>query len=449
MPDLAANNERSTIAAVATAPGQGGIGVVRLSGPDASRIAQAVCGRLPAPRMAAFRHFRDRAGQVLDEGLCLWFPGPASYTGEDVVELQGHGGPVVLDLLLGEILSHGARPARPGEFSERAFLNGRLDLAQAEAVADLIESGSAQAARAAMRSLQGVFSDAVDALVAGLTDLRVYVEAAIDFPEEEIDFLADESVLRRLDGLAADFAELQRRAGQGRLLREGITMVIAGRPNAGKSSLLNALAGYEAAIVTDVPGTTRDLLRERIQVDGMPLHVIDTAGLHVSEDRVEREGMRRAREEIARADHVLVVLDDSAGGVWPDDLPAGVDRTVVYNKVDVTGRPAGEVDGQAEAVAVSAKTAAGLEALHARLKSVMGYQGVAADGFTARRRHLEALDRARSHLERGRACLEDQRAGELLAEELRLAQRELEEITGAFTSDDLLGRIFSSFCIGK
>lgn len=440
-----------SIAAVATPAGRGGVGIVRLSGKDAASIARAVIGKLPEPRRAAFRRFNDSAGNVIDEGLVLYFPGPGSFTGEDVVEFQGHGGPVVMDMLLQALLAQGARVARPGEFTERAFLNDRLDLAQAEAVADLIDAGSAQAARAALRSLHGEFSTRIHGLVQALIEARMYVEAAIDFPEEEVDFLSDDALRRRLADLREQFASLASTAQQGRLLHDGLTVVIAGPPNAGKSSLLNALAGTDAAIVTDIPGTTRDVLRERIQIDGMPLHVIDTAGLRDSADVVEAEGIRRARKEFERADLLLLLSDTTRDDLEvPDDLPPNLRVTQVRNKIDLSGEPAGieEHDGKT-IVRLSVKTGAGMDALRDHLKSVAGFQAQGADVFIARRRHLDALARAREHLETGVSALEASHAGELLAEELRLAQLALNEITGEFSSDDLLGKIFSSFCIGK
>lgn len=448
-------DSRDTIAAIATPPGRGGVGIVRVSGPAVPAIAAQLLGAIPPPRRAVLRRFRDEQDRVIDSGIALYFPGPGSFTGEDVLELHGHGGPVVLDLLLRRVCALGARPARPGEFSERAFLNDKLDLAQAEAIADLIDSGSEQAARAALRSLQGEFSTAVHALTEALIQLRMYVEAAIDFPDEDVDFLAAPEVGRRLADIRGRFDELRRRAQQGALLREGMTVVIAGRPNAGKSSLLNALAGYEAAIVTEIPGTTRDVLRERIHIDGMPLHIIDTAGLRESGDIVEREGVRRAQAEMQRADRVLLVVDDAlardAGDTEiPRDLPAQLPVTVVRNKIDLSGRPAAvaETDTGTE-VALSARDGTGLELLRDHLKRAAGFQQAGADTFSARTRHLDALERARGHLEDGARLLAEQQAGELLAEELRLAQQCLSEITGEFTSEDLLGRIFASFCIGK
>jgi tRNA modification GTPase len=442
-----------TITAIATPPGRGGIGIVRLSGPRAAEIASCVAAPLPAVRRAGFRRFKDAQGNVIDEGLLLHFPAPNSFTGEDVVEFQGHGGAVVLDLLLQRLVELGARLARPGEFSERAFLNDRMDLAQAEAVADLIDAGSAQAARAALRSLHGEFSRHIHALVEALIQLRMYVEAAIDFPEEEIDFLSDTALASRLVDVRGRFERLTATATQGRLLHDGLTIVIAGPPNAGKSSLLNALAGTDAAIVSDIPGTTRDVLRERIQIDGLPLHIIDTAGLRESGDVVEAEGMRRARAEIERADRVLLVVD--AADVAPDPnelarLPADRPVTVVRNKIDLTGEPAGlERQGDRTTLRLSVQTGKGMNVLRTHLKEVAGFQAQETDVFIARRRHLEALARARAHVEQGVMALQVSRAGELLAEELRLAQHDLGEITGEFGNEDLLGRIFSNFCIGK
>ncbi|MFO1371618.1 MAG: tRNA uridine-5-carboxymethylaminomethyl(34) synthesis GTPase MnmE [Candidatus Competibacteraceae bacterium] len=444
-----------TIAAIATPPGRGGVGIVRVSGPAVPTIAVALLGAVSSPRSAVFRRFRAGDGGVLDEGIALYFPAPHSFTGEDVLELQGHGGPVVMDLLLARVLELGARPARPGEFSERAFLNDKLDLAQAEAIADLIASDTAAAARAALRSLQGDFSRRVHGLVEGLIGLRMYVEAAIDFPEEEIDFLADGVIAARLGELREQLSALQAAAGQGRLLRDGMTVVIAGRPNAGKSSLLNHLAGREAAIVTAMPGTTRDVLHEHVSIDGMPLHVIDTAGLRDSDDLVEREGVRRAWIEIAAADRILMVVDDQLGLTTEERslrerLPADTPVTVIYNKIDLSSRPpivrAGEWGTE---ILLSVKTEAGLELLREHLKSCMGYHSGGEGIFMARRRHLEALERATAMLKRAAYQLEVVRAGELVAEELREAQNALAEITGEFTSEDLLSRIFSSFCIGK
>ena len=443
-----------TIAAVATPPGRGGVGIVRLSGRGTRRIAEAMLGRLPRPRHATLANFLDANGQPIDKGLALFFPAPHSFTGEDVLELHGHGGAVVLDMALNRTLELGARVARPGEFSERAFLNGKLDLTQAEAVADLIEAGSESAARSALRSLAGEFSQRVHALVEGFTRLRLYVEAAIDFPEEEIDFLGDERVGRELAALEHDIVQLLESTRQGCLLHDGMTVVLAGPPNAGKSSLLNALAQTETAIVSPIPGTTRDVLRERIHIDGMPLHIVDTAGLRESRDAIESEGIRRAREQMERADRVLLVMDDAVDEDIPAEvlkhLPPHLPRTLIRNKIDLTNRAPGISSSSGnDVIALSAKTGNGLDVLRRHLKECMGFQPVGEGTFIARRRHLDAIRGALKHIGRGKEQLTTTRAGELLAEELRLGQQALSEITGEFTSDDLLGRIFSSFCIGK
>lgn len=446
-----------TIAAQATPPGQGGVGIIRVSGPRTRTIAQALLGKLPPPRHAVFSEFQDARQAAIDQGVALFFPAPRSFTGEDVLELHGHGGPAVMDLLLQRVLEAGARLARPGEFSERAFLNGKLDLAQAEAVADLISAASEGAARAALRSLQGAFSQRVHALVAMLIALRVHIEAAIDFPEEEVDFLADASLRARCRALIDDIELLQRDTRHGRLLHDGLTVVLAGPPNTGKSSLLNVLAQQDSAIVSPTPGTTRDVLREQIVIDGMPLHVLDTAGLRESHDDVEREGVRRARAAVQQADHVLIVVDDSdpLGADVHEllgQLPVGVARTLVRNKIDKTGRLPGAIGaagaGAEAELAVSAVTGAGLDALRVRLKDCAGFAPSETGSFSARRRHLEAIERARAHIDNGLEQLTS-RQGELAAEELRHAQQALDEITGEFSTDDLLGRIFSSFCIGK
>ena len=444
-----------TIAAIATPSGAGGVGIVRLSGADVPVIAEQLLGRLPQVRRAEVHRFTETDGTLIDTGLVLYFAAPASFTGEHVLELHGHGGPVVMDCLLQRALSLGARPARPGEFSERAFLNNKLDLAQAEAIADLIESSTTAAAHAAARSLQGEFSNRVHVLVEQLTRLRMYVEAAIDFPEEEIDFLSDAAVANMLADLRKAFADLSARAQQGQLLRDGMTLVIAGRPNAGKSSLLNALSGRDTAIVTEIPGTTRDVLREHIEIDGLPLHIVDTAGLHDSDDPVEQAGMQRARLALEQADRVLLVIDDQQGLTAADqailaELPSSVPCTHIYNKIDISGRkPGQDIKGDVVLVAISAKDGAGMEGLREHLKHSAGFSEQAGGGFSARRRHLEALQAAHEHFETGVQQLETERAGELLAEELRLAQQRLGEITGEVSSDELLGRIFSSFCIGK
>ena len=439
-----------TIAAIATPAGQGGVGIIRVSGPAAAAIAGSIAGHCPRPRYAHYGEFFDRTKTAIDSGITLYFKKPFSFTGEDVVEFHAHGGPVVLDLLLKEILALGARPARAGEFSERAYLNDKIDLAQAEAIADLIAADSEQAVRAASRSLQGEFSRVIHQLVEDLIGLRIHVESSLDFPEEEIDFLADQAVNEKLQQIKQRLAEVKQSAQQGRLLKEGMTVVIAGRPNAGKSSLLNTLAGQESAIVTDIPGTTRDILREHIQIDGLPLHVVDTAGLRESDDAVEREGVRRARQMIEKADRILFVIDiDEAEGGPGEDLPAHIGVTLVYNKIDRKNLPAKIEEGRNTAVYLSAKTGDGIGLLKQHLKDCMGYRQQTEGQFIARRRHLDAIDAAEKHLQLADKNLNQLRAGELLAEELRFAQEALSSITGEFSSDDLLGRIFADFCIGK
>ncbi|MCW9012567.1 MAG: tRNA uridine-5-carboxymethylaminomethyl(34) synthesis GTPase MnmE [Gammaproteobacteria bacterium] len=443
-----------TIAAIATPPGRGGVGIVRVSGPACQNIAEKILGKLPAVRQAEYLAFQDAAGTAIDTGIALYFEKPHSFTGENVLELQAHGGPVVLDMLLKRVLALGARMARAGEFSEQAFLNDKMDLAQAEAVADLIEAESEDAAKAAVRSLQGEFSQSIHQLVEKLIELRLYVEAALDFPEEEIDFLSDGIVEAKLSGIELQLDEIFTSARQGCLLREGMTLVIAGRPNAGKSSLLNQLAGRESAIVTDIPGTTRDVLREHIQIDGLPLHIIDTAGLRDSDDPVEQEGVRRAWREIEQADRILLLVDDEHPEndhlEIEDQLPEHIGVTRIFNKIDLSGRDPGLIEAEGEIdIAVSAKTGAGLDLLKNHLKTCMGYEQSMEGRFMARRRHLDALQSADENLQAARINLVELQAGELLAEELRRAQDVLNEITGEFTSDDLLGRIFSSFCIGK
>jgi len=445
-----------TIVAAATPPGRGGVGIVRISGPKTPELGAILLGELPAARYATLARFLDAQQNPIDAGLALFFPAPHSYTGEHVLELHGHGGPLVMEALVDRVLELGARRALPGEFTQRAFLNDKLDLAQAEAIADLIDAGSRAAARAAMRSLQGEFSAMVRGLTEAVIELRTYVEAAIDFPEEEIDFLADRELGERFRAMRAHFAGVLESARVGRLLREGMTVVIAGPPNAGKSSLLNRLAGYDAAIVTPIPGTTRDVLRERIHLDGMPLHVLDTAGLRAGGDIVEEEGVRRAQAEMQRAERVLFVIDaaaDPEGSALRRErarLPADVPLTLVFNKCDLAPglTLANDPDGPPRC-AISALTGAGLAELRSHLKSCMGYQSVDGGAISARRRHLESLARARTHAEEAERLLTERRAGELVAEELRLAQQALNEITGEFTSDDLLGRIFAGFCIGK
>jgi len=432
---------RDTIAAIATPAGRGGIGVVRLSGPKVPEIAARILGFVPEPRRAVFGRFLDADGALVDEGIALYFPAPHSYTGEPVLELQGHGGPVVMQSLLGVCLDAGARIAEPGEFTRRAFLEGKLDLAQAEAVADLIDAASRQAARSALRSLGGEFSAAIDGLVARLIELRALIEATLDFPEEEVDGLHRDDAATRLVAVRAALDEVLRKSRQGSLLRSGIHVVLAGRPNVGKSSLLNRLAGEERAIVTAVPGTTRDALREPIQIEGVPLVVVDTAGLRPSSDVVERLGIERTQQELGRADLVLAVFEAGKKAAPLDELPQ-VERIDVYNKIDLV--PA--FRAPPGALAVSAKTGQGIDTLRKRLLEAAGWSATGESTFLARERHLRALEAARGHLETAAGQLD---RPELFAEELRLAQEALGAITGAFTADDLLGEIFARFCIGK
>ncbi len=467
-------NENTTIAAQATAPGRGGVGIIRVSGPEASNVAQAILGKVPEIRKAEYLPFLDANSQILDQGIALFFKAPNSFTGEDVIEFQGHGGPVILDMLLKAIL---ALPkvimAKPGEFSEQAFLNDKLDLTQAEAIADLINSSSEQAARSALHSLQGNFSKLVHEMVESIIHLRMYVEAAIDFPEEEIDFLADKKIVNDLKAIINKVEDVRKQAQQGSIIREGMRVVIAGRPNAGKSSLLNALSGKESAIVTDIAGTTRDVLTEQVHIDGMPLHIIDTAGLRESDDKVEQIGIERAWQEIKQADRVLLMVDASENHSILEDeqyiknyypeffakLPQNIGLTLVRNKADLNQAISQSNIGLTEfidndqvehtVVTLSAKTGEGVDSLKEHLKTIMGYQGSTEGGFMARRRHLTALNNTHQHLITGLEQLESFVAGEILAEELRICQQELDEITGEFTSDDLLSKIFSSFCIGK
>ena len=441
--------EADTIVASATPPGIGGIGIVRVSGDQVERIARAILGSLPEPRTAAYRRFSDGHGRPLDAGVALYYPAPASFTGESVLELQGHGGPTVISMLVDAVVTLGARRADPGEFSARAFHNGKLDLAQAEAIVDLINSTTEQAARGALRSLTGAFSTAVNALHEQLVRVRMYVEAAIDFPEEEIDFLSDDKLEQRLQECAEAFETLIDQTRQGRVLRDGYQVVIVGKPNAGKSSLMNLLSGQDAAIVTEIAGTTRDVLREQIDIDGLAVEVVDTAGLRENPDRIEEEGIRRARKAIETADAVLWIQDaaDAAHNEIGEELPAGIPVTIVRNKVDLTGEAPGAAGENI--VNLSAKTGRGIEALREQVKALAGYEDRGEGALTARRRHLEALRTARTHFVAGRTALAETRAGELLAEELRLSHRALGEITGAVSSDELLGKIFSEFCIGK
>lgn len=445
-----------TICAVATPAGRGGVSIVRISGPRCRSLCTALAGREPATRKPQRVFFRDADGQLIDDGLLLYFPAPRSFTGEDVAELHCHGSPVVTQLILNTLVQNGARLAEPGEFSRRAFLNDKIDLAQAEAIADLINSASVTAARYALRSLQGEFSRRVDDLVEALILLRVYVEAALDFPEEEVDFLSDGAVASQLQDIDERLTATLAQARVGNLVREGIQVAIVGEPNAGKSTLLNALSGEDAAIVTDIPGTTRDVLRQHINIDGLPLHILDTAGLRDSTDPVEQEGIRRARQAMEAADLVLLLLDlsktpDPASHPLWQQLAADEryrDRLlVVLNKCDIA---TGSAAPAPEAVlSISAKSGQGLAELRELLKQRAGFSSDEEGGFLARQRHVQALELAARHLSAARSCLHEARAGELVAEELRLAQDALGEITGKVSSDALLGRIFSSFCIGK
>ncbi|EGW23110.1 tRNA uridine-5-carboxymethylaminomethyl(34) synthesis GTPase MnmE [Methylobacter tundripaludum] len=441
-----------TIAAIATPPGNGGVGIIRVSGALVPEIAKHLVNKALTPRLAQYSSFTDDDGSVIDSGIILYFLAPASYTGEDILELQGHGGSVVLDMLLRRVLSLGARLANPGEFTERAFLNDKLDLAQAEAVADLIESSTEQSVRSAQKSMQGVFSVQINELVEELTELRIYVEAAIDFVDEEIDFLTDGVVENRIVKILHRIGEIQKTAQQGRLLRDGMTVVLAGKPNAGKSSLLNALAGHEAAIVTDIAGTTRDVLKERIQLDGMPLHIIDTAGLRESDNAIEQEGIRRAHEEIKNADKILLLIDarEAETESLLKTLPSGGNITQIYNKIDLLGlKPEIKQTELGTQIYLSIKTGDGMELLKQHLKQSVGFNEATDNVFIARRRHIEALNKGHEFVESALDQLRGSQAGELVAEDLRQAQNSLAEITGKFTSDDLLGKIFSSFCIGK
>ena len=431
--------------------------MVRVSGAEVPRVACAILGFVPAPRHARLASFLDAGGNCLDQGLALYFPAPASFTGEDVLELQGHGGPLVTDLVLKRVLELGCRMARPGEFSERAFCNGKIDIAQAEAVADLIDAGSVAAAKAAVRSMRGEFSARIAELQAQLTELRVYVEAAIDFPDEEVEFLSGAALAARLVQVFGSFDSIIAAARQGSLLREGLTVVIAGKPNAGKSSLLNRLLGDEVAIVTAAPGTTRDVLRQHLALDGLPLNLIDTAGLRAASDAAEEEGVRRARTEMRRADRVLYVQDATRVGERSaaeiaaelEELPTDVPVTLVFNKIDLTGAAAHATQGAPTQIFLSAKTGVGLDLLRAHLKESAGYRDSESGALAARRRHLDALKRAQALVQSAAEVLQRPQTFELFAEDLRLAQRALGEITGEFTSEDLLGAIFGSFCIGK
>ena len=444
-----------TIAAIATPPGRGGVGIIRISGPLVLQISSAFLNTTPLPRHAHYSAFLGSDGKALDYGIALFFPAPNSFTGEDVLELHGHGGPVVMDLMLKHVVTLGARLARPGEFSERAFLNDKIDLTEAEAIADLIDSASEDAARLALRSLEGEFSKCVNQVLEKLIHLRTYIEAAIDFPEEEIDFLSDNRIQMDLKKLIEQLEITLTAARQGCLVREGMTIVIAGCPNAGKSTLLNSLTGRESAIVTDIPGTTRDILREKINIDGLPVQIIDTAGLRTSEDIVEKEGIRRAWGEIEKADRILLLVDSSLGLGEKEQaiiarLPKHIGLTIIKNKIDLTNQPVGMDDGQyGKEISLSAKNHKGMELLKQHLKDCVGYQVAGEGSFMARRRHIDALERAKQHICAGQDQLLNYGAGELLAADLNQAQIELAKITGEFTSDDLLTEIFSNFCIGK
>lgn len=449
-----------TIIAQATPTGYGGVGILRISGPKVIEVARIVLHKLPKPRYADYLPFYDVNDNVLDQGIALYFPAPNSFTGEDVLELQGHGGPVIIDLLLNRILAiNKIRIANPGEFSERAFLNNKIDLAQAEAIADLIDASSEQAARSAVNSLQGIFSQKIYKIVEALTNLRVYIEAAIDFPDEEIDFLSNNKIKTKLNKVIASLDKVRLQAYQGSLLREGMKVVIVGPPNVGKSSLLNALSGRETAIVTDIAGTTRDILREYIHIDGMPLHIIDTAGLRESIDEIEKIGIERAWQEIKRADHILLMVDSATSPATKPEqvlpgfiiqLPKSLPITVIRNKIDITNEPIAitKLDNYS-LICLSVYRKKSIDLLRQHLKESIGFNLNTESGFLARRRHIQALNTAAKHLQQGYQQLVIAHSSELLAEELRLTQQILSEITGEFSSNDLLGRIFSSFCIGK
>jgi tRNA modification GTPase len=443
-----------TIVAAATPPGTGGIAIVRLSGPAAEDICRQIAGVLPAPRQARVATFRDAKGQALDQGIALYFPAPGSYTGEAVVELHGHGGPIVVMGVVETAVSMGARHALPGEFSKRAYLNNKLDLVQAEAIVDLIDSSTSQAARAALRSLSGSFSKTIESLQEQLTALRMHTEAALDFPEEEIDFLSDDTLKEKTESCSNAFSSLLDAAKVGRILKDGFQMVIIGRPNAGKSSLLNTLSGQDAAIVTEVAGTTRDILREHIEIEGLAVELVDTAGLRDDPDRLEAEGIRRAREAIRKADAILWIQDANEAATesiheLEPTLESSTPVITVRNKIDLTGEPGGVQEGEAVVVNISAETGLGLGELRTQIRRLAGYKNLGEGAFTARRRHVRAIEAARKHFEAGREALAANAAGEIFAEELRLAQLQLGEITGEISSDDLLGKIFSEFCIGK
>lgn len=456
---MLSKNKTDTIAAIATAPGRGGVGILRVSGELAHQIAQKILKKIPQKGEYLYGDFLSAEGSAIDQGISLWFESPNSFTGEDVLELQGHGGPVVMGMLLDQVVSYGARIAKPGEFTERAFLNNKLDLAEAEAVADLINAQSQAAAKSAFKSLQGAFSKEINLLVERLIQLRLYVEAAIDFPEEEIDFLTDSHVLKDAEKLLEDLELLLNQAKKGELLQTGINLVIAGRPNAGKSSLLNALSGKDSAIVTDIPGTTRDVLKESIAIEGIPLHIFDTAGIRITQDLIEQEGVKRAFKAIQESDRVLLLIDQSdlvkLGEIQEikDEIlefkPTAI--SYVINKMDCLSdsEKLNLKTQYPDFIFISAKTGEGMEDLKKHLLACVGLDQVQENLFSARKRHLVALEEAIGYLKQAITQLKHHQAGELFAEDCRLAQEALNQITGEFTSDDLLGRIFSSFCIGK
>jgi len=442
-------NTIDTIAAQATPSGRGGIGIIRVSGPKVKEIAKKILATAPKPYYVSFTSFLNKEGAAIDQGIALYFPAPNSFTGEDVLELHGHGGPVVMSCLLRQVVKLGARLAKPGEFSERAFLNDKMDLVQAESVADLINASSEHAAYSAMRSMQGRFSEKINSLVGQLIELHVYVEAALDFPEEEIDYISEQRIARQLKNILLELKLLQANAKQGVLLQQGVSVVIVGKPNVGKSSLLNYLCRKDSAIVTRIPGTTRDVLREYINIDGLPLHIVDTAGLHESYDLIEKEGIKRAWQEMHKADFVLLIIDEDEINL--DAFAQYLNKIIVVrNKIDLIKEEAGIEPKQAyDVIYVSVKTGKGLDLLENYLKAKVGFSGSSEDGFIARLRHLQALNMAEQYLLNGHSRFNKNHALELLAEELRRAQKALNELTGEFCSDDLLGKIFSEFCIGK
>ena len=449
-------DQTETIAAIATPPGKGGVGIIRISGPKSREIAKEISLKSLQARFATFTHFYNSQNTIIDSGIALYFQKPNSFTGEDVVELQAHGGPIILQMLLARVIELGANQAKPGEFSERAFLNNKIDLAQAEAIADLIESASEEAAESAMRSLQGEFSQAVNDLLAELINIRMYVESAIDFPEEEIDFLGDGVVLGKLNKVQHQIEIVQKKAGTGRLLQQGFKIVLAGKPNAGKSTLMNALSGYEAAIVTDIEGTTRDSISVTLNIDGLPIHVSDTAGLRSSDDKIEQIGVQKARQVIKDSDHILLLVDsdkkEDLEDLLLEDSLRDIDQskiTVVYTKLDISEYPQQKSDGLDNQIEISAKTGLGLDKLREHIKALAGYNSEESNIFSARARHLDAIEQALQAVERGKEQLVINQAGELLAYELLMAQNQLNSITGEFNADDLLGEIFSRFCIGK